>query len=131
LDLIGTNLSKANLTKANLAWINLTKKDLHETNLTEADLSYTILVDTDFHKADLTGCRIHGISAWNVNLEGTIQGNLVRTHQDEPTVTVDHLEVAQFIYLLLNNEKIRSVIDTIGKKAVLILGRFTQSARSC
>jgi hypothetical protein len=33
--------------------------------------------------------------------------------------------VAQFIYLLLNNEKIRDVIDTIGKKAVLILGRFT------
>ena len=40
-------------------------------------------------------------------------------------VTVDDLEVAQFIYLLLNNQKIRHVIDTITSKVVLILGRFT------
>ncbi len=40
-------------------------------------------------------------------------------------ITVDNLEVAQFIYLLLNNPKIRDVVDTIAKKAVLILGRFT------
>ncbi|MFZ0912888.1 MAG: hypothetical protein WAN09_06320 [Candidatus Korobacteraceae bacterium] len=33
--------------------------------------------------------------------------------------------MAQFIYLLLNNERIRSVIDTITSKVVLILGRFT------
>jgi hypothetical protein len=33
------------------------------------------------------------------------------------------LEVAQFIYLLLHNEKIREVIDTIGKKGVLILNQ--------
>ena len=36
----------------------------------------------------------------------------------------DTPEVAQFIYLLLNNEKIRSVIDAITSKVVLILGRF-------
>jgi hypothetical protein len=33
---------------------------------------------------------------------------------------------AQFVYLLLHNEKIRDVIDTIGKKGVLLLGRFTE-----
>jgi hypothetical protein len=38
---------------------------------------------------------------------------------------VDNLQVAQFIYLLLNNEEIRHVIDTITSKVVLILGRFT------
>ena len=38
---------------------------------------------------------------------------------------MDNLEVAQFIYLLLNNAKIREVIDTITSKVVLILGRFT------
>jgi hypothetical protein len=43
----------------------------------------------------------------------------------QPTITLDNLEVAQFIYLLLNNQKIREVIDTITSKAVLILGRFT------
>ena len=42
----------------------------------------------------------------------------------------DNIEVAQFVYLLLHNEKIRDVIDTIGKKAVLILGRFTAERKA-
>jgi hypothetical protein len=50
----------------------------------------------------------------------------VITPQDEPEITVDKIEVAQFVYLLLHNEKIRDVIDTIGKKGVLLLGRFTE-----
>jgi hypothetical protein len=83
-------------------------------------------VKTDLTRADLTGCRIFGISAWRVKLEGTKQQNLDITDGDEPTVTVDNIEVAQFVYLLLHNEKIRDVIDTIGKKGVLLLGRFTE-----
>jgi hypothetical protein len=42
----------------------------------------------------------------------------------EPEITVDNIEVAQFIYLMLYNQKVRDVIDTITSKAVLILGRF-------
>jgi hypothetical protein len=38
--------------------------------------------------------------------------------------------VAQFIYLLLHNQKIRDVIDTITSKAVLILGRFTDQRKA-
>jgi hypothetical protein len=32
---------------------------------------------------------------------------------------VDNIKVAQFIYLLLNNEEVRDFIDTITSKAVL------------
>ena len=39
------------------------------------------------------------------------------------------MEVAQFIPLLLNNQRIREVLDTITSKAVLILGRFTLERR--
>jgi hypothetical protein len=46
------------------------------------------------------------------------------------TITVDDLEVAQFIYLLLNNERVRKVIDTIASKVVLILGRFTPERKA-
>jgi hypothetical protein len=42
---------------------------------------------------------------------------------------VDNLEVAQFIYLMLHSEKIRDVINTIGQKGVLILGRFGERKR--
>ena len=80
---------------------------------------------TNLVKANLTGCTIHGISVWNVQLKDAIQANLIITDKDEPTITVDNLDVAQFIYLLLNNENIRRVIDTITYKVVLILGRFS------
>lgn len=36
-----------------------------------------------------------------------------------------NLEVAQFIYLLITNARIRDAIDAITTKVVLILGRFT------
>jgi hypothetical protein len=82
-------------------------------------------VETKFARANLTGCQVYGISAWNVSLVGARQSDLVITAEGEPVITVDNLEVAQFIYLLLHNEKIREIIDTIAKKGVLILGRFT------
>jgi hypothetical protein len=70
------------------------------------------------------------VSAWGLKLERTKQQNLVIAYADEPTITVDNIEVAQFIYLLLHNEKIRDVIDTITSKAVLILGRFTDERKA-
>jgi hypothetical protein len=110
---------------AYLGEANLSEAKLSRANLYRADLAATTLVGTDFSGADLTGCRVHGVSAWRLKLEGAKQQNLIITHPDEPEITVDNIEVAQFIYLLLHNEKIRDVIDTVTSKAVLILGRFT------
>ena len=87
-------------------------------------------METNFTGADLTGSYIYGISAWRLTLSGTKQQNLVITLKGEPEITVDNIEVAQFIYLLLHNRKIRDVIDTVGKKAVLILGRFTTERKA-
>ena len=61
---------------------------------------------------------------------GTRQHDLVITAPDEPEITVDDIRVAQFIYLMLNNQKIRRIIDTITSKAVLILGRFTDERKA-
>ena len=44
----------------------------------------------------------------------------------ETKVTRDNIEIAQFVYLLLHNAKLRDVIDTIGRKGALLLGRFTE-----
>jgi hypothetical protein len=71
---------------------------------------------------------------WGIRLEckresRTKQCDLIITQPDEATLRVDNLEVAQFIYLLLNNQKIRQVIDTITSKVVLILGRFTEQRK--
>jgi hypothetical protein len=59
-------------------------------------------------------------------LEGAKQQNLIITGEREPEITIDDIEVAQFIDLMLNNQKLRNVIDTITSKTVLILGRFTE-----
>jgi hypothetical protein len=119
------NLSQVNLSGVYLNNANLSGKDLTGSNLAGADLSYTVLVQTNFNKADLTGCRIYGIAAWDVKLDGANQSDFVITRRDEPDIAVDNLEVAQFVYLLLRNENVRHVIDTITSKLVLILGRFT------
>src|SRR5260221_293691 len=124
-DLYGANLSRANLNDANLNDANLIKADL-----SRADLSFATFVRTNLKGTTLTGCRTYGISAWNVELTGALQDSLVITPPDEPIITVDNLKMAQFIYLLLNNQEIRDVIDTIAKKAVLILGRFTRERKA-
>jgi hypothetical protein len=125
------NLRKANLHEAELSRANLNLADLTKADLRGANLENAALVDTILTDADLTGCRIYGVSAWGLKLDGaTQQTNLVITRVDEPEITVDNLEVAQFIYLMLHNEKIRDVIDTIAKKGVLILGRFTDERKA-
>jgi uncharacterized protein YjbI with pentapeptide repeats len=129
--LINANFSKATLINAGLPEANLNGANLTKANLTGASLERGILVDTNLTDADLTGCRVYGVSAWGVKIsEDTKQQNLVITKEGEPTVTVDDIEVAQFIYLMLNNQKVRNVIDTITSKAVLILGRFTDERKA-
>jgi hypothetical protein len=129
-DLVGTNFAHANLRWANLTAANLIEANLSGANLSKAVLENAILVNTIFEGANLNGCRIYGVSAWNVNVKDTNQSNLVITPKGEPKIIVDNLQVAQFIYLLLNNAEIRNVIDTITSKAVLILGRFTDERKA-
>ena len=126
-DLTEANLNGANLAEAILSRANLAEAILSRANLSRANLTGALLVKTNLVDATLTDCSIYGISAWGVELsEGTKQHGLIITPKGEPAVTIDDLEVAQFVYLLLHNEKIRRVIDTIGKKGVLLLGRFTE-----
>lgn len=129
--LIGANLNAAQFTSANLStarlwWANLASTNFSGADLRGAELTGAALVRTDFSNADLTGCYVFGASTWKVVLnENTKQQDLIITETGEPLITVDNIEVAQFVYLLLHNEKIRSVIDTITSKMVLVLGRFT------
>ena len=134
-DLRRANLFRATLIRTDLRGSNLSEADLSEANLREAklagaDLRRAQLVNTCLKKANLNGCKVFGIATWNLDLEGAEQSDLVITPQDEPDVTVDDLEVAQFVYLLLNNKKIRNVLDTIAMKGVLILGRFTPQRKN-
>ena len=151
----GADLSKSNLYQANLSgavlmaaklrWANLTSAILPGADLRGSDLTGASFIEADLTRADLRGanlcyariiesrvenanfsnCRVYGMSAWDVSSSGAIESDLIITRADEPTITVDSLEVAQFVYLLLSSARIRQTIDTITAKVVLILGRFT------
>jgi hypothetical protein len=68
--------------------------------------------------ATLRACQIQSC----LTMRSADQNNLVITPDGKPTITVDNLEVAQFIYLLLNNPKIRDVAETI--RTLAHLARF-------
>jgi Pentapeptide repeats (8 copies) len=134
------NLGGADLTGAHLEFANFCRTDLYETILRQArldgaNLQGTQLAKTDFSGAYLTGCRIYGLSAWDIKVDQkTVQKDLVIVYEKPARteeqgiqlgrVIVDDLRLAQFLYLILHNENIRYVFETASRKTVLILGRF-------
>jgi uncharacterized protein YjbI with pentapeptide repeats len=124
-DLTGAKLVGANLSEATLDRAKLSEADLTDADFSGASLYQTTIVDAIVKGASFSGCWVYGVSAWGLDLSDVKdQSNLLITPRNEAAVTVDNLEVAQFIYLMLHNQKIRDVINTISGKGVLILGRF-------
>ena len=137
VNLQSTYLQSANLYGADLSEANLTGASLTEANLSEANLSWATLQQGESQRSPPAELELYErcphrlshprhIRVGSKKLDGAKQQNLIITSENEPEITVDNIEVAQFVYLLLHNEKIRDVIDTIGKKGVLLLGRFTE-----
>jgi len=129
-NLVDADLSNANLYGASLNSSNLLQADLTDTVLEGSDLRLSHLVRSKLLRANLDGSRVYGASVWDADLTDAKQSNLIISPDGQPAITTDNLEVAQFIYLLLNNQKIRHVIDTITSKVVLILGRFTPDRKA-
>ncbi len=125
-----SNLEDADLVGVDLSNSTLSRAILSRANLQGANLRFARLLLTDVTDANLSGCLLYGSSVWNLRGIPKEQFNIVITPSTEPTITVDNVELAQFIYLLLNNQKIRHVIDTITSKVVLILGRFTPERKA-
>ena len=127
--LLCATLAGADLTQADLSRAFLKRADLRGANLRAADLRLSAFIATNLDGAHLTATRVYGISVWGPQGIPADQADLVITSDDEAAVTVDNLKVAQFIHLLLANEEVRAVIDTITSKVVLILGRFAEGRK--
>ena len=131
-------VERADFTNCNLRDAKFGAAQFYDTNLNGADLrnanlSFSRIVRTNLDNADLTGAQIYGISVWDVSLKNAEQKDLIITESvvaGDPVLTVDNIEIAQFIYLLIQNNKLRDVIDTIATKVVLILGRFTPERKA-
>ena len=124
-DLIGARAMNTNLQGAVMMYTDLRGANLGSADLTGADLSNALLVNTNLKGAKLNNCRIHGTHFWNMKVDArTEQLDLIITPLGEATITVDSLEIAQFLSVLLGNETVRRALDTIRAKIVLILGHY-------
>lgn len=145
MDLRNVNFRNTNLSCASLRNAHLRNADLRFCNLTGADLTESFLlamrmdnaclrnanmrraqlIETSLRGADLSGALVYGVSAWNVQVDSeTNQTGLVVSPADENKIAVDSIELAQFLFLILSQGKLRDVINSITKRGVLILGRF-------
>ena len=122
-NLNSANFEGANLSEAILAGSDLLRTNLSRATLREANLSSCRLIKTNISGADLTYSYVYGLSIWDVETDkNTIMKNLVISKN--PRITVDDIEIAQFINLIRNNKKFRNIITTMRTKVVLILGSF-------
>ncbi|HSB02367.1 MAG TPA: pentapeptide repeat-containing protein, partial [Anaerolineales bacterium] len=122
--LCGAKLIDADLSGADLSGANLAYADLTRTNLVAADLVNSNLVHANVDHANVSKSKVYGINVWDLLGDFQEQQDLIITPEFESVITVDDIEIAQFVYLILNNRKIRDVINTLTSKTVLILGRF-------
>jgi uncharacterized protein YjbI with pentapeptide repeats len=122
--LIGANLHGAHLIRAYLFCADLSKANLTNTNLIHANLSRAKVSN-----ATVTKSKVYGVNVWSIEGDFKEQKELIISPDTESVITVDNIKVAQFLYLILNNEEIRDVINTLTSKSVLILGRFADDNR--
>lgn len=128
-DLSNAILNGADLRGANLSNSNLSNTDLRRANLIETNLSGAMLIGTKINKAKISRSLIYAVNVWDLKGEFEEQKDLIITNETVSVITVDNIKVAQFIYLILNNEEIRNAINTLTSKSVLILGRFALPKR--
>ena len=133
-DLTGANLANAHLANAKLfdavlAGANLDGADLTDASLINSDLSRVSFVKTTVTGCNLDHANVYGAAVWSAQGEPKSQKSLRISPPGEPLLTLDRIELAQFVYLLVQNRKLRDVITTLSSKSVLILGRFTKARK--
>lgn len=116
-------------TDADLSYCSAEETSFLGSRFISTKLSNMSLVKTDFTDTIIDKARVYGVSAWDLILNGSRQSNIY-IEEEGTSITVPTIELAQFISLLVNNSKIRDVIDTITSKVVLILGRFTEERKA-
>lgn len=131
---IDANLSSSTFNNCMFIGSNLSKTNQYQTTYHNCTLLYTYLmfahlVETYFYKSTIDSCKIYGVSTWGIKVEDSISKNLIITkHSDaDSEISVDNIEIAQHIYMLIDNKKIRNLITTLTSKVILILGRFTDA----
>lgn len=130
---VGLNVSKLGSSEfvnctfndSDLSYVTAEDTKFVDCEFNNTDFTKAHFIGTDFSGSKFNGCEIYGVTTWDLKLDKTYMNSFTISNGDNPTITIDDIELGQFIYLILVNSKLRNLIDTITSKAVLILGRFT------
>jgi len=131
--LAGAVLENACLRGAALRSADLSSAVLNGADLESADLSDANLNECDLARARITNCHVYGVSAWNARLEHALQSNLLLTRsrdRRQKIITVDTVQTAVVVNLLLESGGVSALVDTLSSKTVLVLGRFTEKRKA-
>lgn len=122
----GSDFTSSDFTGSKIVLTNLVDCNLQKTKFIDCYLNGSNLSRSNLNESIIKNSTIYGVSAWDLSTDGSLQENLTITnHYNDSALTVDDLEIANFIYLITNNNKVANAIDNISTKVVLILGRFT------
>jgi hypothetical protein len=128
--LSGANLTGATLRHADLRGTSFRRACLNRADLRSAILRHASLVDANVEGANLNGAEVYGAGIWGLTGEPANQtGLIIQATFESPPITVDDLDTAQFLFVLLDNPKIAEMIDAASSRTVLILGRFTPARK--
>ncbi|MBQ7674179.1 MAG: pentapeptide repeat-containing protein [Alphaproteobacteria bacterium] len=114
---------------ADLSYCTAQDSSFEKSQISNTKLEKMSLVNSDFTSVTMENCFVYGISAWDLKIDNIHQKELRITEDNKYEITVDDIELAQFMYLLINNSKLRETIDTITSKVVLILGNFSKKRK--
>jgi uncharacterized protein YjbI with pentapeptide repeats len=128
-DLSEADLSEADLEGANLQEAVLERTNLRAANLANANLCFAAFLKTNLEQAVLDNCAVYGTSLWDVNLAETKQRDLDIMPAREPVLSVDSLQTAQLVGMLLHHERARYEVFSITLNTVLVIGRFPPERR--
>ncbi len=105
-----------------------------------ADLAHANLSGVRLQAADLTGARVSGASVWEIGTDATTrQRDLIvdqwidpiehlvdypRVAAEDIVVRADDIEAVHLLYLVSTRGKLKTVIDAMTERVVLLLGNF-------
>jgi len=141
----GSHVEEGDFSRADFRGATFRSTTFNKTILTGANLDGATFVNCKLNRVSLVGALfrvkeitetvVYGIAAWDlVTSDEMKQSKLVieKTYefysdliqQGKIPMTVDDIELAQFVYYLNDHKKMRDTLNILNDKGVLLLGRF-------